>query len=569
MGRDVDLIKERVSVLDLVRSYVTLAPAGKNFKGLCPFHNEKTPSFIVSPDRKTWHCFGCGKGGDVIRFVMEYENLEFREALRFLAERAGLELASLDPQAEREFGVLYDLHDAAADFYCETLARAPLPLEYLKGRTLAKETIDTFRLGFAPQGDQLTTHLLKKGFAVEDIARAGLTVKAASGLYRDKFQNRIIFPLTNHVGKVVAFTGRLFGATPSSSVELPKYLNSPETPIFSKSKVLYGFSETKQDIARARAAVLVEGQMDMLLAWQSGVKHAVAISGTGLTEQHLERLRRVADTLVVSFDSDEAGVKALDRALDALAPYDFHVQALDLGKYKDPGEACEADPGFLPRAVAEAAPAFARLATATFTPEVAGDVAKKKRAVRGLLGKIGRLRSAVEQDTWLQELAKASGVPQVTLLAELAGLAVSSQAPSGAAGGGVGEAGARKMPRREAIASRLAVVAFTNPEFLATVRQHIELVPEPYRTLLASPGSEAAAAAEMKAAALPEDPRKLDEEFRDLMRQLQIETLIERQAAARVKLRVAEAEENETEMARLGVAFQEISRELDLLRGSR
>ena len=562
-GRDVDLIKERVGVVDLVRSYLTLMPAGRNFKALCPFHGEKTPSFIVSPERKTWHCFGCGKGGDVIRFVMEYENLEFREALRFLAERAGIEIRSLDPQAEREFGVLYDIHEAATAFYMHELAATPLPRQYLESRTLLPATMEAFQLGFAPGGETLTMHLTKKGFAIEDIARAGLAGKTTSGLYRDKFHNRIIFPIANHVGKVVAFTGRLWGPAPQG-VDLPKYLNSPETPIFSKSKVLFGLSKTKNDIARSRTAVLMEGQMDLLLAWQSGVRNVVAISGTGLTGEHLLRLRRLADTLLMSFDNDEAGTKALDRALDTLSPYDFHVRAVNLKEYKDPGEACERDPAFLARAVEEAAPAFEQLVRRTFTPAVAADVAARKRAVRSFLVKIRRLTSSVEQNEWLQALSAASRVPQVTLLTELAELTIGDdRMPSAAPTTEV----VPKSSRREIIAARLTVLAFTNRDFFATVRQHIALLPEPYRGFIEQPGSEAATLQEMQAS-LPvgDDPIRIRAEFDELLAQLEIEELIVAQRELRTKLRVAEAGGNDGAVEQVSKSFQALSRRLDELR---
>ncbi|MDO8469554.1 MAG: DNA primase [bacterium] len=569
-GRDVDLIKERVGVVDLVRSYLTLMPAGRNFKALCPFHGEKTPSFIVSPERKTWHCFGCGKGGDVIRFVMEYENLEFREALRFLAERAGIEIRSLDPQAEREFGVLYDIHEHATAFYMNELRNTPLPRQYLESRTLTLATMEHFQLGFAPGGETLTMHLTKQGFAIEDIARAGLAGKTTSGLYRDRFQNRIIFPLANHIGKVVAFTGRLWGPAPQG-VDLPKYLNSSETPIFSKSKILFGLNKTKNDIARSRTAVLVEGQMDLLLAWQSGVQNVVAVSGTGLTGEHLLRLRRLADTLLVSFDNDEAGTKALDRALDTLSPYDFHVQAIDLKEYKDPGEACERDPAFLARAVEVVEPAFTRLVRRIFTSAIADDVAARKRAVRSLLMKIRRLTSSVEQNEWLRALATASGVPQVTLLTELAELTIGDDGrPSAPPTAEV----VPKSSRREIIAARLTVLAFTNRDFFATVRQHITLLPEPYRGFIEQPESEAAALQEMQAS-LPagrqgaragDDPVRIRAEFNELLAQLEIEELIVVQRGLRTKLRVAEASGNDEEVEQIGASFQALSRQLDELR---
>ena len=290
MARETDLIKERLDLVDFLRSYLKLLPAGKNLKALCPFHQEKTPSFIVSPERKIWHCFGCGEGGDLITFAMKYENLEFPEALRFLAEKAGVTLRSINPAEQKQFGILYDIHEAAKSFFKQELLKNQKALEYLKERGLKNETVEEFELGFASGGESLTLHLINLGYDVGDIVRSGLAHKNVKGLHRDRFGGRIIFPIVNHVGKVVAFTGRLFEPAPSS--EIPKYLNSPETPIFNKSKILYGFNKSKNEIAKSHTAFLVEGQMDFLLAWQSGVQNAVAVSGTGLTPHHLERLRR-------------------------------------------------------------------------------------------------------------------------------------------------------------------------------------------------------------------------------------------------------------------------------------
>ncbi|MFH0806449.1 MAG: CHC2 zinc finger domain-containing protein [Candidatus Brennerbacteria bacterium] len=209
MNRDVDRLKERLDVVEVIRGYLSLQPAGKNFKALCPFHPEKTPSFIVSPDRKSWHCFGCSAGGDTISFVMRYENMEFPEALKFLADKVGLTLQSLNPAHEREFGVLYTLHDEARAFYERALVESVEAKEYLKSRGLTGETAKMFGLGFAPGGESLTLYLIQKGFSVDDIVRSGLALKTG-GLHRDRFENRIMFPLMNAVGRVVAFTGRIY-----------------------------------------------------------------------------------------------------------------------------------------------------------------------------------------------------------------------------------------------------------------------------------------------------------------------------------------------------------------------
>ena len=259
-------IKDKIDLLDFLRGYVELRPAGKNFKALCPFHKEKTPSFMVSPDRQSWHCFGaCNEGGDVIKFLMKHENIEFFEALKILAEKAGVELGGY-AHDQRQFDALYAINAAAAEFFSDILAReeaAPV-LRYLYERGLTDETIKTFRLGLAPTAsDGFNRVLTKKGFGITDIERAGLVFKTERGTYWDRFRGRIMFPIANHFGKVVGFTGRIL-PNPSNPelVEGPavaKYVNSPETPIFQKSKLLYGFYKTKEAIRETKYAVLVAG----------------------------------------------------------------------------------------------------------------------------------------------------------------------------------------------------------------------------------------------------------------------------------------------------------------------
>jgi DNA primase len=564
MSRDVDLLKEKLDVVEIVRGYLSLQPAGKNFKALCPFHPEKTPSFIVSPDRKSWHCFGCGAGGDAIAFVMRYENMEFPEALKFLADKVGLTLQSLNPAHEREFGVLYTLHEEARAFYERALTESPAAKEYLKSRGLTGETAKLFGLGFAPPSpdgrpsEVLTLSLIKKGFAVDDIVRAGLALKSG-GLHRDRFENRIMFPLMNAVGRVVAFTGRIM---PSGDKEgVGKYVNSPETPIFSKSKILYGLHATKRDIATAREAVFVEGQMDLLASYQAGVKNVVAVSGTALTAYHLERLRRIADSVVLSFDNDEAGFQALERAMDTFHAFDFHVKAMDLGEVKDPAEVAAKDPKALVAAVKDAEPAFRRLFKHYFSGDhMTRDTAAMKRVLRTLLAKIKKLPSAVEQMTTLKELAAASHISETALLGEFENVPadakpvpVEAMTPERVAEG-----------RVEMIANRLGVVAFTAPEFLAMISENKEWLPDHVRRAIDEPASESAQAFEMQAsyltAKLPKDA--LERECKELITQLKIAVLKRRQESARSDVRLAETRGDEQVLEEAMKHFQSLAAEL-------
>lgn len=567
MTGDTDRIKEKLNIVDFIRGYVTLLPAGKNFKALCPFHGEKTPSFIVSPERGTWHCFGaCGEGGDIIKFLMKYENLEFPEALRILAEKAGVPLQTLSAREQREFGILYDIHEKAKAFYRGVLRGHVGAQAYLKRRGLTPETIEAFELGFAPGGDTLTVHLINAGFDVNDIVRAGLAHKNTAGLYRDRFFSRIIFPIANSVGKTVAFTGRILEGAGEGS-DAPKYLNSPETPIFNKSKILYGLHATKGDIAKSRTVLFVEGQMDLLMAWQAGVKNVVAVSGTALTPFHMEKLRRLADTVVMSFDNDEAGVHALERALDIFNNYDFCVKVVDLQDYKDPAEAAERNPAFLTQAVAEAQPASSRLFAHYFGSGARRELAEVKRIVKSILQKIQRLRSAAEQSAWLKELAKHSGISEVMLMQELQELPA---APSGAAAESAPSAREPKKPldREEAIAEHLVGLGFTKPDFLATLLEKRDWFSARHRAILEEPQSEAAAPFQMEASYLaaqfPAD--HIEREFAGLLAQLERCVLEREQREVKVEIQRAEAAGDEASLARAAERFHTLAKRINALK---
>ncbi len=331
MPTPVEQVKERLNITDVVSSYLPLAKAGVNLKGRCPFHNEKTPSFFVSPSRQSFHCFGCGKGGDIITFVQEIEGLEFLDALKLLADRAGITLdlksGGQASATTREKAALSAVLEQATRFYEKKLTEHPEALAYLTGRGLAKATITNFRLGFAPSGwRHLTDYLLGEGLATGLLDKAGLVVmkdKAASGpsagapLERpcyDRFRGRIMFPLLDAGGTVAGFSGRLYDPEGRRNEEA-KYLNSPQTILYDKSRLLYGLDKAKLSIRREDKAVLVEGQMDLVLAHQIGLENTVAVSGTALTDRHLAALARLSRRLIMAYDADEAGLAASRRAV--------------------------------------------------------------------------------------------------------------------------------------------------------------------------------------------------------------------------------------------------------------
>src|SRR3989338_4945149 len=283
----VELIKEKLDIVEFLKGYLQLQPAGKNFKAFCPFHKEKTPPFRVSPARQPWHCFGCALGGDMFAFLMRYENIEFGEALRVLEEKARVELKGVNPAEYKLSGALFDVNAGARDFFRAELGKAPKVQEYLRNRHLNQDTINQFELGWAPAAPEaLTLHLIKLGHSPEEIIHAGLALRTDRGMILDRFRGRVMFPIHNHFGKVAGVSGRVLPQEDSEQSEglnttlskdsgftIAKYVNTPETPIFQKSKLLYGFWTTKNAIREVKSAFLVEGQMDCIMSWQAGVEN--------------------------------------------------------------------------------------------------------------------------------------------------------------------------------------------------------------------------------------------------------------------------------------------------------
>lgn len=334
----VQQVKDKLSIVDVVSQYVKLERSGNSLRARCPFHAEKTPSFFVSPDRGTYHCFGCNVGGDIFSFVEQIEGLDFKGALKILAEKAGV---PLDYARGREHGGtdekdrLFELLEVATIFYTSKLNDAAK--KYLKERGIQEPTIQEFRLGWAGnEWSELSDYLKTKKFSDTEMIDAGVAKKTERGNLTDKFRNRIVFPIADSAGRVVGFSGRIFGE--HASPEAPKYLNSPETPLFHKSRILYGFDRAKLAIRKHKCAVLVEGQMDLLASHQAGWGNTVAVSGTAFTPEHAALIRRMTDNLVIALDADEAGIKAAGRAARAALQGGLNVKVAKLPTGFDPAD---------------------------------------------------------------------------------------------------------------------------------------------------------------------------------------------------------------------------------------
>ena len=314
----VDEIKTRLELTEVVGKVVQLKKAGRNHKGLCPFHSEKTPSFIVFPDSQNWHCFGCGKGGDVFSFVMEYEGWDFRTALEELGRQAGVEIQKRTPaqiQATKENDRLRAALEAAASYYHTLLHSAPQAKrarDYLKKRGFNAETVKKFRLGYSLNSwSAMRAELRGQGFSVEELVKAGLLVQKENGNTYDRFRDRVMIPISDRRGRVIAFGGRVLNPD-----DQPKYLNSPQTPLFDKSGVLYGLDVASRAIHSEDAVIIVEGYMDVMIPYQAGYRNVVAPMGTALTEAHLRLLQHLTKNFILALDPDAAGVHATLRSLD-------------------------------------------------------------------------------------------------------------------------------------------------------------------------------------------------------------------------------------------------------------
>ncbi len=333
-------IKSRIDIVDVVSDYIKLQKSGSNFKAICPFHNENSPSFFVSPEKQIFNCFGCGKGGDMFKFVMEMEGVEFVDALRILAKKAGIELKREDPKTKTEKSELQSIcTDSARYFYRNLNTDVGIEaLEYLKKRGLKKETIDDFRLGYATDHwDGLFNFLTLKGYKPEMIERAGLvlcSMKSGKKRYFDRFRGRVMFPILDVNGYIVGFTGRYIKERENEG----KYVNSPQTPIFDKSNILYGLEKAKTEIKKLGSVIVVEGQMDVIISHQEGIKNVVASSGTALTLNQIKLLKRYTNNIKMAFDMDSAGDMATKRGIDVAMEEEMNVSVVRIPEGKDPAD---------------------------------------------------------------------------------------------------------------------------------------------------------------------------------------------------------------------------------------
>jgi len=415
-------IKSRVDIVNLINEYVPLTKGGKNYKGLCPFHKENTPSFMVSPELQIFKCFGCDKGGDSIRFVQEIEGLEFRQALEFLAGKAGVALktsAFTRSPDEMKAKKILELNSLAAEYFQYILKNHKFgkkALAYLKDRDIKDAAIDIYKIGYAPNSwDGLIRFLLKRGYDISLIAASGLVVPKDNnkGFY-DRFRGRLIIPLRNERGEVVGFSGRSLGASE------PKYLNSPETLVFKKERFLYNLDLARSEIKKKKEAILVEGYFDAITPFQEGFKNVVASLGTSLTSGQLSLLKRFTDTLIIFYDTDTAGIEASKRALNLAQSAGMDVKVGILSDaFKDPDEAVRKDKMYFGKALESAASVYDFYFEYAKKRHNVKDALEKKKAADFLLPIISEITHTVHKAHYIKELADLLDVSEETIVQSL------------------------------------------------------------------------------------------------------------------------------------------------------
>jgi DNA primase len=413
----IDEVRSASDVLDLVSGYVTLKKSGRNYFGLCPFHPEKTPSFSVNPDKQIFHCFGCGAGGNVFTFLMRHEGISFPEAVKFLAQRAGirLEFEERDETVNKENETLYYTNEFAARFFQETLlsSTGKDALRYLNDRGFKMEDIQTFGLGYAPPGwDNLLNHAKKESIGAEQLVRAGLVIKKDDGSYYDRFRDRVMFSIWNLSGRVVAFGGRKLREEDDS----PKYLNSPETAVYEKGKLLYGLYQTRDEIRQQDCVIFVEGYTDLMSLAARGVKNVVATLGTALTEDHARLIRRYTKNVALMYDSDSAGSAATLRGADILLAGGLDVSVATLPAGHDPdsfARAVGAD------AVREHVAHAVDLFDFKLNQVLAQPPEKRTEGIRSLLDSLAKLVDSIKRSLLLQRVSEALQIQEKILWEEL------------------------------------------------------------------------------------------------------------------------------------------------------
>lgn len=467
----IEEVKNRLDIVQVVGEYLKLQKAGANWRALCPFHSEKGPSFFVTPARQMFHCFGCSAGGDVFQFVMQIEGLEFGDTLRLLAQKAGVDLPRRDPafakvQSERKR--LQEISELAAKFFEKQLesSQGKAAKEYLKGRGVNEESLASWRVGYAPRATRtLLDFLQDQGFREQEIGAAGLLIRTEQGPL-DRFRSRIMFPVFNLQGEVIGFGGRIFG---EQGKELAKYVNTPATPLYDKGSILYGLDKAKLEARKQDSCVLVEGYMDVILVSQAGTYNVVATSGTALTPQHLQLLKRYSENLLLAFDMDVAGGTATKRGIELALSQGFNMNIVRLPGGKDPADVASVNPKAWQEALGKASSIFDYYFESAFAQFDRKTAEGKKKAASLLLPVIAKLPNRIEQTHWAQRLAEELSVKEEAIWEELR--KVKLEQPKEREEALLPQAPQAKKGRRELIEERILILVFRDQKNMGKLKE--------------------------------------------------------------------------------------------------
>ncbi|MDI6603280.1 MAG: DNA primase [Patescibacteria group bacterium] len=420
----VDEIKNRLDIIEVISSYIKLQKTGANFRALCPFHSEKKPSFFVSPARQIWHCFGCSEGGDIFKFVMKIEGVEFGDALRILAKKAGVELKPQTPEAaswQTERQRLYEICEWATRFFERQLSGSSVGKEakkYLLKRGISEDSIKKWRLGYSPDTWQgLTDFLVGKGYQKEEIERAGLAIKNEQGGFYDRFRGRIIFPIFDLNSQVVGFGGRIFKE--KDKADIAKYINTPNTLLYDKSRILYGLDKAKVEIRKKDACILVEGYIDVIMAHQVGTQNVVATSGTALTSYQLKVIKRYSENLILGFDMDVAGDTATKRGINLAQSLGFNIKVTRLPEGKDAADIILKNPKEWHKTLQNSKLILEFYFQSAFSRRDSKTLEGKKEISKILLPVLKRIPNQIEKSFWIQKLAEELEVKEESIEEEL------------------------------------------------------------------------------------------------------------------------------------------------------
>lgn len=422
----IEEIKNRLDIVDVIGSYIKLHKAGANYRAVCPFHNEKKPSFFVNPARQIWHCFGsCGTGGDMFKFVMMIENIEFGDALRLLAKKAGVELKREDPKIKTERQRVFEITELACLFFekqLESSLAGKEAKEYLLKRGIKEESIKKWRLGYSPDiWDSLLKFLISKGFRTEEVQRAGLCLKSEKTQnYYDRFRGRIIFPIFNLSSQIIGFGGRIFrGDKRFDGQDEAKYINSPATILYDKSQTLYGLNNAGIAIRKNDKCLLVEGYTDVIMTSQSGIENVVATSGTALTSYQLKILKRYSENLYTAFDMDLAGGSATKRGIDLAQAEGFNIKVITMPQGKDPADVALENPKIFKGLIKEAKSIHDFYFNDVLFRFDKNTIEGKKNISKVLLPIIKKIPNKIEQNIWVKNLAEVLQTREEDVMEEL------------------------------------------------------------------------------------------------------------------------------------------------------